>query len=503
MIRRLAVPLLLLASLLAFPASSGASASATPPPHLERWPTCSARPQYCVQSLRVDGVDELGGGTWKVDAYLLDDTSANWYVMGTGSIDPPPASSRVELTVNLGGIRPLFTQATAADLFLTPGGDATDGYTIAVEASSATLEWKFSTADGHNCSAGDCGDATTAADTESRILGGNTQNMDTWTPDDRARFAGMWFATDAQYASLPLFGSFPTPRWFLQLGNPHLALDGVTPVVGTYSAYVPQALLDEVGATAADAAATGLDVTRSDGGTVTTVGASVMDVGDGGVYLRIPQVHFSTPTFKFKGTGGRKLVLQADEPGGVGGTPLDGAAVIRFRQPPFDGGSAITGYDVTCRAAGTTVSRSSPAAVAVEVRGLQDGETWSCRVRGNNASRLGKLSYSVHVTPQEGLSPIAPGATPAISRTVSPGGALDVSWALPRSSGGSPVTGYRVDVCRAGHPCPAGSVLTRNPGDRSIHVAAGALANGRYTVLIRARNAVGLGDPARRSVSIG
>jgi hypothetical protein len=484
-------------------AQPASAMSRTRPPLLERWPVCdSTRSTFCVEALSVDGVNRLGSPDWQVDAYLLDDHSSNWYVeqrVGSAFVPPLSTTDQFSFRVNTGDVAPLFTQATAANVFLTTGGSATDGFTVSVDAQAVTLDWKNSTVGG-DCHAGHCGDDTTAADSENNLLGGNSQDMATWDPDLRALFRGMWTATDAEYQTLPLFQSSPA-QWFLSLGNPHLKLDGVTPVVGTYSAYVPPQLLSEVGATAAQAAATGLNVTRTDGGVTTTVGAAIMATGDGGVYIRVPEVHYSTARFRFHGTGGHKTVIGPDPARRVHPTPLDGAAIVRFAPPNFDGGSKITGYIVRCVGSGPIRTASSSAAVAVQVP-LRNGDQARCTVRARNANQVGASSYPVFVTALAGLPPQRPGATPSIIAKVAPSGGVVASWARPSANGGAAIDGYRVVVCRAAHACPGSPVLSKHTDGRSVQIAPGRLASGTYTLIVQAHNSAGFGDVARKTLHI-
>jgi hypothetical protein len=464
------------------------------------WPDCDvSHTTFCVESFTIDGVSYLGSSDWRVDAELLDANSVNWAVQewnGSTWIEAQDIQAQMAFKLNVGNVKPLFTYAFADRLSLTPGGDATNGYTLEIEGSPVTLEWKDSTVGG-NCDLGECGDNTTQADSETWAFSGNTQNMSTWQPDEKARFAGMYSGSDAQYRSEPTFSNVPSPSWSLDLGNPHLSVSA-QPVIGTYSAFVPKALLDSVGATAAEAAAAGLIVKRSDGGTTTTVGAAVMPTADGGVYMRIPHVHYSTPTFKVKGVGGHKLVLAPDAPRSFTATPLNGGAVLRFRRPYFDGGGRITHYVVNCAALTTQVGTST-AAVAIEVDNLPNDEATNCIVWAANAQKKGRISYVAKVTPAADALDIPPGATPSIHVAQRDNGDVVLSWAHPSSSGGSTILDYKVNLCLASRSCPSHSLASKVTTQRSVRFKAGLFKFRKYQVVVRARNAVGLGDPARKA----
>jgi hypothetical protein len=377
-------------------------------------------------------------------------------------------------------------------------GGPGSGYLLRASGVIQTIRWKVDTTGG-NCSIGECGDATTMADSEVGAFGGNTQDLADAGGASNP-LAGVWEFTDAQYHGPPqLDGDPPNASWIVDVGNPHLDMDG-DPIVGAYSAFLGPPMLAELGLTPSEAASAGLLVRRHDGATVTTIGAAIMPFG-GGVYFRIPSLPYSTPQLRIRAAAGRQLVLDPDAPVQVRAVALDGGAVVTFDRPFFDGGARIQGYRVRCIAGDAVATAFAPRAMDVEVPGLQNDVEYACRVRAQT-TRLGDASLPALVTPQLGLPDVAPGAPRSLHVQLERDNDLAVAWGTPASTGGSPITRYRVDICRIADPCPADSLLTRTPMQRSVTIARAALTSGRRRILVRARNAVGLGDPISTTIRI-
>ena len=121
----------------------------------------------------------------------------------------------------------------------------------------------------------------------------------------------------------------------------------------------------------------------------------------------------------------------------------NGSVSLSLAATSSNGGSPITGYDVY---RGTSPGRESatPLAANVSATGFTDtsavnGTTYYGTVAAINAVGLSPQSNEASATPQATV-PSAP------SRLVASGGngSVVLSWAIPATDGGSPITGYDV-----------------------------------------------------------
>ncbi len=85
-------------------------------------------------------------------------------------------------------------------------------------------------------------------------------------------------------------------------------------------------------------------------------------------------------------------------PSSVVATAGDGIANVTFSAPASTGGTAITGYTVTC-AAGANAKIATGAASPIVVTGLTNGTAYSCSVTATNAKGTGAASSAATVTP--------------------------------------------------------------------------------------------------------
>lgn len=514
--------------LLALPPGGGAIAGAvTPPAEGDPWPSCAGpSDQYCVQDFTISGVTPAEADRWVFSRYTLNNGSAtepssfNWYFnywdesLGDWGIPPADQIPYFTVRLNSGGIRPLYTTGYGDNVNIVTGGNATDGYTLAAEGTPIPIYWDSDTSV-HNCYAGDCGGSSRAADISDWHFGANSQDMATWGAEARRRFGGMWIMSDAQYNDFPQFSRDPSPHWSITLGNPHLQTDGVTPVVGTFTARLPGGLLDDSGTTADEAVAAGLLIRRADGSDITTVGAAMMrsidyggigsSVPDESVYMRIPSVHYSSPTFTVYGRSGASAFTAPDPPRYLRATPLDGAAVVRFEPPYFNGGAPIDRYSVTCTYTPESsenvdsVTRTAGGPVAIQLP-LPNGIQSRCTGRAtNDAGRTSDRSAAVYVTPQAETADIAPGAPARVGGTFQSGGDLQLTWSAPASKGGAPeILGYGVRVCGPSGDCWNAPLVGINMGPGARSATLDSLGGGkRLLVEVAARTAKGYGPPTR------
>src|SRR5262249_3100995 len=112
---------------------------------------------------------------------------------------------------------------------------------------------------------------------------------------------------------------------------------------------------------------------------------------------------------------------------------------------PFDGGSTITNYTVSCPSSDGGVTGDATGAVSpIVVSGVTAGKTYSCTVFATNANGDGPVSpASVNIVPGgHPNAPAKPGAAPGNGR-------ITVSF-VPPADGGSPITDYAASCGGAG-----------------------------------------------------
>jgi predicted RNA-binding protein with TRAM domain len=187
-------------------------------------------------------------------------------------------------------------------------------------------------------------------------------------------------------------------------------------------------------------------------------------------------------------------------PGGISGltaTAGRNSATVSWTAP--SSGSAPTSYKVvpylgaTAQTA-TTITGTPPATTAA-ISGLSSGSSYTFTVQAINGAGSGPVSAASNaVTP---TAPVAPGAPTGVSAT--PGSGLArVSWSVPSSDGGGPITGYTVT--------PYLGTIAQTP----VQAAAGAtsvtvsgLTNGTaYTFKAKATNAYGTSPDSAASAAV-
>ncbi|HEX5754585.1 MAG TPA: FG-GAP-like repeat-containing protein [Archangium sp.] len=175
-------------------------------------------------------------------------------------------------------------------------------------------------------------------------------------------------------------------------------------------------------------------------------------------------------------------------PGPVEAHAEPGAVTLSWSPPEKDGGSALTGYQVSAEPPEAILTVTADGTTA-RVTGLRAGATYRFSVAAVNAVGRGLASRSESVT-----LPDVPGAPPRPS-VVRGDGQVRVSWTEPGSDGGSPLTGYLVTAQ------PQGVRVTADASARSVVV--GGLSNGEpSTFTVRALNAVGEGPDSPTSAYV-
>ena len=168
-------------------------------------------------------------------------------------------------------------------------------------------------------------------------------------------------------------------------------------------------------------------------------------------------------------------------------TPGRGSVALSWTAPSSTGGAAITSYRVQRSTNGTTwttVTNAAPLSRTFTVTGLTNGTRYQFRIAANNAAGTGANSSAVSATPRT-----VPGApTQVVGKPARK--AVTLTWKAPASTGGSPITAYRVEYSTNGKKWT--TATTRAPLTRTFTVT--KLKSGTtYRFRIAAINAAGPG----------
>ena len=120
---------------------------------------------------------------------------------------------------------------------------------------------------------------------------------------------------------------------------------------------------------------------------------------------------------------------------------------LSWSAPASTGGSAITGYNIEVSPNGTSgwtdqVANTNSTATTYAHTGLAAGDTRHYRVSAINANGAGTASNVDSAT----TGTTVPGAPTGLTATASGTTAINLSWSAPASTGGSAITGYKIEV---------------------------------------------------------
>ena len=123
---------------------------------------------------------------------------------------------------------------------------------------------------------------------------------------------------------------------------------------------------------------------------------------------------------------------------------------LSWTAPADNGGSAITGYKIEVSSdSGSSwtdlVADTTSTATTYEHTGLAASTTRHYRVSAINSIGTGTASDVVNTT-TDAATATAPGAPTGLTATASGSSIINLSWTAPASTGGSAITGYKIEI---------------------------------------------------------
>ena len=183
-------------------------------------------------------------------------------------------------------------------------------------------------------------------------------------------------------------------------------------------------------------------------------------------------------------------VTAPDAPRSLRSTPGDGQVRLRWTAPANDGGDPITHYEYEQDNSGTWISTGS-AATSHTVRGLNNGQAYSFRVRAVNAQGNGD-GVTLEATPSRstgggggGPRTTAP-RPPRNLKAAATDGVVTLTWDAPIDTGGAAITDYEYRIDGEGEWISIGSV-------KRMHRITGLAGGTVHVFRVRAVNRVGAG----------
>tara|TARA_B100001123_G_scaffold433771_2_gene559140 strand:+ start:37957 stop:40077 length:2121 start_codon:yes stop_codon:yes gene_type:complete len=236
-------------------------------------------------------------------------------------------------------------------------------------------------------------------------------------------------------------------------------------------------------------------------GTSTTASARVTGLTNGTAYV------FRVTTVNAQGSGSATSASSAVTPVTtptaatlVAGTAGDTQVALTWTAPTDNGGSAVTDYTVEYSSDSgttwTTFADGTSTTASATVTGLTNGTSYTFRVSPVNAQGTGTAS-----TASAAVVPVTtPGAPTSVAATAD-GTSATVTWTAPSSTGGSAITGYKVEsTVDAG---TTWTTATANTASTAVTATYSDLTSGAsYSFRVSAINAVGTGSASTASEAV-
>ncbi len=179
-------------------------------------------------------------------------------------------------------------------------------------------------------------------------------------------------------------------------------------------------------------------------------------------------------------------------PSQLAATAASGQVSLSWTEPNNIGGLSLLDYEITGPGGFTrTVPSASTSTI---ITGLNNGTAYAYQIRARNSN-----GYSATVSFQA-ATPVGVPSTPARPTVTSTSTAVTVTWVAP-NDGGSPITGYKARLLRAGAQVAVIDGLSEVARSHTFN----NLTAGNYTVRVIATNAQGDSplSPESLQISVG
>ena len=174
--------------------------------------------------------------------------------------------------------------------------------------------------------------------------------------------------------------------------------------------------------------------------------------------------------------GNREVFLTWQPPASDGGRPVTGYDVYLGTSPGAEGANAVASTTATA-----TLVRPDPATIT-------NGTAYYFTVKAVNAVGASPASSEVSATPEAVPGP------PANLVATAASGSVKLTWSVPGSQGGSPVTGY--DLYQGGSPGGESTTPVTLPASPTSYTVSGLTSTVGYYFTLAAVNASGVGPPS-------
>ncbi len=215
--------------------------------------------------------------------------------------------------------------------------------------------------------------------------------------------------------------------------------------------------------------------------------------------------HYRVAAINAEGTGGFSNVASGTTNTGTPTAPqslrarADGprSITLSWTAPTSDNGSPISGYRIRVRgptsSSWITISQNTgSAATTYQHTNLQPVSAYRYQVAAINSVGAGPWSLEASTRTHADV----PGAPTNLTARAIGTSRINLSWSAPRSTGGAPVLGYRIEMSRDGGA--NWSILRSNTGSVATNFSHTGLAPGtRRDYRISAINTAGVGTPSR------